>query len=69
MKKLITVAVLSGFFTLAANASMSYECWAYQSGSPYKMVHVSADNKSQAESKAQVKFNDLGVRYDYVSCK
>lgn len=31
--------------------SMSYECWAYKDGKPYKMVHVTTDNKKEAERK------------------
>jgi hypothetical protein len=69
----VTMAVVVGLaFTFSApkaSASMSYECWTYVNGSPDKMVTVSADNKSQAEALARAKFDDLGRRYDYVSCK
>lgn len=51
-------------------ASMSYECWAYNNGSPDKMTYVSANNNSDAVSKGERKFrNDLDVRFDYVKCK
>ena len=68
MNKLFLVAILAGIFTSSASAGMSYECWMYKDGSPWKMVHVVADNKSEAESKAIYKFRDLGVNGDYVKC-
>lgn len=71
MKKIITGAVglLLSIASSTSMASMSYECWAYVGGSPDKMVHVSADNNSQAVSRAENKMDDLGIRYDYVKCK
>lgn len=71
MKKIIagTAGILLSIASSASMASMSYECWAYVGGSPDKMVHVSADNNSQAVSLAKDKMNDLGIRYDYVKCK
>lgn len=52
-----------------ASASMSYECWAYKGGSPYKMVHVLADNNAEAVSKAAAKFSNLGASGLPVKCK
>ncbi len=49
--------------------SMSYECWAYVNGKPHKMVHVTANSKSEAEQLAAQKFQYLGVNYDYINCK
>ncbi len=49
--------------------SMSYECWAYKNGKPYKMVHVSANNKSEAEALAWEKFRSLGIEPESVNCK
>jgi len=71
MKKIfigISVIVMS-LASSVSSASMSYECWAYVGGSPDKMVHVSADNKSQAVNRAKDKMRNLGIRYDYVKCK
>jgi len=48
---------------------MSYECWAYKNGSPYKMVHVIASNSSEAENLAWAKFRNLGIEPESVSCK
>jgi hypothetical protein len=49
--------------------SMSYECWAYKDGKPWKMVHVSANSKREAEPIAWEKFRNLGIEPDYVNCK
>lgn len=49
--------------------NMSYECWAYKNGKPDKMVHVTAENKSEAEMLAWVKFRELGIQPDSVKCK
>ena len=49
--------------------SASYECWAYINGKPEKTVHVTADNKAEAEALAWEKFDKLGIRPDYVKCK
>jgi len=68
MNKLLVIAFLAGIFTSSASASMSYECWMYKDGSPWKMTYVSANSKSEAESKAVVKFRDLGRNGDYVKC-
>ena len=59
MKKIITVisGVILSMASSASMASMSYECWAYVGGVPDKMVHVSADNNSQAVSRAEDKMN------------
>lgn len=69
MKKVLIAAMALGMWVSSANASMSYECWVYKNGKPMWMMHVSADNKSQAESKAVVKFRDLGRKGDYIKCK
>lgn len=49
--------------------SMSYECWAYKDGKPWKMVKVTASSKSEAESIAWGKFSNLGIDPEYVTCK
>ncbi len=54
---------------VGAEASMNYECWAYKNGSPWKMVHVSANNKSQAIDLAWDKFKNLGISPQKVNCK
>ena len=71
MKKVIagTVGVLFSITSSVSMASMSYECWAYVGENPDKMVHVSADNNSQAVSRAKEKMKDLSIKYDYVKCK
>ena len=69
MKKVILAAVLFSAMASLANAGMKYECWVYKNGSPWKMTYVVADNKSQAVSKAEVKFRNLGRNGDYVKCK
>ncbi|WP_019672270.1 hypothetical protein [Psychrobacter lutiphocae] len=70
MKKVLAMLPLSLLFSISAQASMSYECWTYKNGSPDKMTKVSANNKSEAESKAKDKFqNDLNISFDFVKCK
>ncbi len=70
MKKLLVVSAMIVGFSMSAQATMSYECWAYKNGSPDKMTKVSADNKAEAEKKAEKKFrDDLDVSFDYVQCK
>ena len=49
--------------------NMSYECWAYKNGKPDKMVHVVANNKSEAKALAWEKFRDLGIKPERVTCK
>ena len=49
--------------------SMSYECWAYKNGKPYKMIYVSANSKGEAEIFAWGKFINLGIEPDSVKCK
>jgi hypothetical protein len=61
-----------GFLPTAANeahATMSYECWTHPGGKPDKMVHVSADNNSQAVALAIEKFKAIGVNPVGVTCK
>lgn len=48
--------------------AMTYECWAYKDGKPWKMVNVSASNKSEAESLAWEKFRRLGIEPSYIVC-
>lgn len=48
---------------------MKYECWAYKNCKPYKMVYVTATNKSEAEMLAWNKFRDLGTEPESVNCK
>jgi len=71
MKKTILILLGMAMFTLSpvSVASMSYECWAYVGGHPDKMVHVSANNASEAESLAWEKFKDLGIKAESVHCK
>ena len=69
MSKLGLGLVAIFILTVGANASLRYECWVYKNGKPMWMTHVTADNKSQAESKAVVKFRDLGRKGDYIKCK
>jgi len=49
--------------------SMTYECWAYKNGKPYKMVKVSASNRDEAEIFAWGKFINLGIEPESVKCK
>ncbi|NOT84981.1 MAG: hypothetical protein HOP02_09475 [Methylococcaceae bacterium] len=71
MKKIILIASSILMFTLssASMASMSYECWAYVGGHPDKMVHVTANSGSEAESLAWAKFKDLSIKVESVNCK
>ncbi len=55
--------------SLAADASMSYECWSYKGGDLGKMVHVTADNRDEAAILAAAKFKKLSVKFDKVKCK
>ena len=49
--------------------NMRYECWAYLNGKPYKMTYVSAPSNAEAQILARVKFDELGVKYDFIKCK
>jgi len=49
--------------------SMSYECWAYKNGKPYKMVYVSASSRGEAEIFSWGKFIKLGIEPESVKCK
>ena len=69
MKKVIVAVMALGMMASAANASMSYECWMYKSGKPMWYVNVSANNKSEAQDKAAVKFRNIGRKGDYIKCK
>jgi len=69
MKKVLVAVMALGMLASAANAGMSYECWMYKGGKPWKMLHVVADNKSEAVSKASDKFRHHNWNGDYVKCK
>ena len=70
MRKLVLSVAILGMVASSLSASMSYECWAYKNGSPWKMVHVSANNKSDAISKAWDKFkNIIKITPQSVNCK
>ena len=71
MKRItLTIAgIIMATSSYVSMASMSYECWAYVGGHPDKMVHVSANDSSEARAKAERKFRDLGIKADYVKCK
>lgn len=47
---------------------MSYECWAYKNGKPYKVVYVVANNKAEAEVFAWEKFRSMGIEPEYINC-
>jgi len=49
--------------------SMSYECWAYKDGKPWKMTKVVAESRSDAENQAWQKFRDLGISPERVTVK
>lgn len=49
--------------------AMSYECWAYKDGKPYKMVKVSASTQEEAIALAWEKFQSLGVSPEKVTAK
>jgi len=68
MKKCLVILVALSLSASLAFASMKYECWAYRDGKPDKMVHVTADSKSEAQNKAEAKFRDLDIKFDYVKC-
>jgi len=70
MKKIILGVVLLAAFSLSSGAiaSMKYECWTYIDGKPDKMTYVTADNKSEAQSLAEEKFENLGRKWDYIKC-
>jgi hypothetical protein len=52
-----------------ALAVTSYECWTHPNGKPDKMVHVLADNRSQAVTLAIEKFRSLDIKPISVTCK
>lgn len=49
--------------------SISYECWAYKGGKPWKMTKVSASSKAEAESLAWQKFREMGISPEMVTVK
>lgn len=65
----VTMFTFSSQSTAAGPNAMQYECWTYVNSKPDKMVHVVADNSSEAVSLAEVKFKDLGAKWDYIKCK
>jgi len=70
MRKMVfSIMAIAMMIGTNAVASMSYECWAYKNGSPWKMVHVSANNKSQAIDLAWDKFKSLDINPQKVNCK
>ena len=71
MKKIIFSTIATSLLILCfpSQASMSYECWAYVGGSPSKMVHVSANNSSEAKKLAKKKMDKLKIKYNSVKCK
>lgn len=69
MKKILVGAVALLVLGVSANAAMSYECWAYKNGSPWKMVNVTANSKSEAVDLAWDKFKGLDINPQSVDCK
>jgi hypothetical protein len=70
MKKLVLSLVAIATMLSVANASLKYECSRYVNGSYQGYTTVVANNKSEAEQKAYVKFKEqLEKRVDYVKCK
>lgn len=71
MKKTILGVVGLALVTLssASMASLKYECWTYRNGSPDKMIYITANNKSDAESQAPSRFRKVGAKWDYIQCK
>lgn len=49
--------------------AMSYECWAYKDGKPWKMTHVTASSRSEAEALAWDKFQNMGISPERVTAK
>lgn len=47
--------------------AMKYNACAYRNNKPYKFISVLANNKEEALIKAQAKFVELGVQFDYVT--
>lgn len=66
---IVLASIFATGFITSAQAGLSYECWAYKNGSPHKMVHVTADNKSEAENLGWAKFQRLNISPAYVKCK
>jgi len=70
MKRLVLSLVAFATMTSGANASLKYECSRYIGGSYQGYTTVVANNKSEAEKKAYIKFKEkLKKRVDYVKCK
>lgn len=68
--KWVLVAWVLGALVSTANDSIRYECWAYNNGTPLRMVYISADNDSDAVRKAWEKFrNVIQFGPDSVKCK
>ena len=69
MKKMMIMTVMAlGLLTSVANAKASYECWMYKNGHPMWFVNVRADNNSEAQRLAAVKFDKIGRSGDYIKC-
>jgi len=70
MKRLVLSLVAIATISSVANASLKYECSRYVGGEYQGWTTVVANNKSEAEQKAYVKFKEqLEKRVDYVKCK
>ena len=67
MKKVLLAVMALGMMASIANAS-TYECWMYKGGHPQWYVNVSASSKAEAQSKAAVKFENIGRKGDYIKC-
>ena len=70
MKRLLLSLVALATMSSVASASLKYECSRYVNENYQGWTIVIANNKSEAEQKAYVKFKEqLGKRVDYVKCK
>ena len=68
MKKLVLGALLMMSIIDVASAKATYECWMYKGGHPQWYVNVRADNNSEAQSLAAIKFEKIGRSGDYIKC-
>lgn len=61
--------LISWFWVTVSHASLSWECSRYVDGEYQGFTKVSADTKKEAEIKAEQKYKDLDLKFDYVKCK
>jgi len=72
MKRFTISLIGAAVFLLASNSAFAdsrYQCYRYVNGSPTgTWVHVRADSKAEATTRAIQRFRELGGRVDSANC-